>query len=103
MNPIYVLWATPRSTSTAFEWMMRMRGDLACFHEPFGEAWYQGDDARAPRLNTDSPCKPGPQRSLTFDDGQLALISLLRQFFCRGVFSAVVTGKRLPIAVESND
>ncbi|MEM8838462.1 MAG: hypothetical protein AAGE89_10250, partial [Pseudomonadota bacterium] len=45
----YVLWATPRSTSTAFEWMMRMRGDLFCFHEPFGEAWYQGPEARAPR------------------------------------------------------
>ena len=59
MNPIHVLWATPRSTSTAFEWMMRMRGDMACFHEPFGEAWYQGDDARAPRLTADSPRKPG--------------------------------------------
>jgi hypothetical protein len=63
VNPIYVLWATPRSTSTAFEWMMRMRGDMACFHEPFGEAWYQGDDARAPRLTADSPRKPG----LNFD------------------------------------
>ena len=38
---------------------MRMRGDLACFHEPFGEAWYQGDDARAPRLDESSPKKPG--------------------------------------------
>jgi len=47
--PIYFLWATPRSTSTAFEWMMRQRGDLSCFHEPFGMAWYQGPDARAPR------------------------------------------------------
>ncbi len=54
-----VLWATPRSTSTAFEWMMRQRGDLACFHEPYGEAWYQGEDARAPRLAADSPRKPG--------------------------------------------
>ncbi|MDJ0778020.1 MAG: sulfotransferase family protein [Gammaproteobacteria bacterium] len=59
MHDIIVLWATPRSTSTAFEWMMRMRGDLACFHEPFGEAWYQGEDARAPRLDDDSPRKPG--------------------------------------------
>ena len=59
MNPIYILWATPRSTSTAFEWMMRMRGDMVCFHEPFGEAWYQGDDARAPRLTAASPRKPG--------------------------------------------
>ena len=59
MNPIYVLWATPRSTSTAFEWMMRMRGDMACFHEPFGECWYQGDDALAPRLTAKSPRQPG--------------------------------------------
>lgn len=48
-HPIYFLWATPRSTSTAFEWMMRQRGDLICFHEPFGMAWYQGPEARAPR------------------------------------------------------
>ena len=59
MHDVIVLWATPRSTSTAFEWMMRMRGDMACFHEPFGEAWYQGDDARAPRLTAGSVRKPG--------------------------------------------
>ena len=63
MHKILVLWATPRSTSTAFEWMMRMRGDLTCFHEPFGEAWYKGDDARWPRLRVDSERIPG----LTFD------------------------------------
>lgn len=43
MHKIVALWAVPRSTSTAFEWMMRQRGDLTCFHEPFGEAWYQGE------------------------------------------------------------
>ncbi len=59
MYPIYLLWAAPRSTSTAFEWMMRMRGDMTCFHEPFGEAWYQGDDARWPRLTPESPRQPG--------------------------------------------
>ena len=48
-HPIHFVWATPRSTSTAFEWMMRQRGDLVCFHEPFGMAWYQGPEARAPR------------------------------------------------------
>ena len=72
MNPIYVLWATPRSTSTAFEWMMRMRGDMACFHEPFGEAWYQGDDARAPRLTADSPRKPGLNYDVVLDRMQAA-------------------------------
>ncbi len=63
MHKILVLWATPRSTSTAFEWMMRMRGDMTCFHEPFGEWWYQGEDARWPRLKPDSLRTPG----LTFD------------------------------------
>ena len=63
MHKILALWATPRSTSTAFEWMMRMRGDMACFHEPFGEAWYQGEEARWPRIKPDSPRTPG----LTFD------------------------------------
>ena len=46
---------------------------------------------------------PGRQRALTLDDGQFALVSLLRQFLCRCVCSAVVTGKRLLIAVESNN
>lgn len=70
MNPIIMLWATPRSTSTAFEWMMRMRGDMTCFHEPFGEAWYQGPEAMAPRIHDDPPAKP----DLTFD----AVIDSLR-------------------------
>ncbi|NOD64832.1 MULTISPECIES: sulfotransferase family protein [unclassified Ruegeria] len=59
MNKIVLLWSTPRTTSTAFEWMMRMRGDMACFHEPFGEAWYKGDDAAWPRLTADSERVPG--------------------------------------------
>ncbi len=59
MHRILVLWATPRSTSTAFEWMMRMRGDFTCFHEPFGEAWYLGEEARAPRVTADTPRKSG--------------------------------------------
>ena len=43
--------------------MMRMRGDMTCFHEPFGEAWYQGDEARWPRLKAGSPRTKG----LTFE------------------------------------
>ncbi len=63
MHKILALWAVPRSTSTAFEWMMRTRGDMRCFHEPFGEAWYQGEDARWPRIKPDSPRTSG----LTFE------------------------------------
>lgn len=50
---ILALWAVPRSTSTAFEWMMRVRGDLSCWHEPYGEVWYQGEAPEWPRF------KPG--------------------------------------------
>ncbi len=59
MNTILALWAVPRSTSTAFEWMMRQRGDMQCFHEPYGEAWYQGEDPLWPRLTADSKRTPG--------------------------------------------
>ena len=61
MHPVIFLWATPRSTSTAFEWMMRMRGDMACFHEPFGQAWYYGPEALAPNR----PAVP-PKPDLTY-------------------------------------
>ncbi|MEO1563881.1 MAG: sulfotransferase family protein [Pseudomonadota bacterium] len=59
MSKILALWAVPRSTSTAFEWMMRQRGDLSCYHEPFGEAWYQGEAPLWPRATEDSLRTPG--------------------------------------------
>ena len=59
MHTIIALWAVPRSTSTAFEWMMRQRGDLDCLHEPYGEAWYQGEAPLWPRLTPDSKRTPG--------------------------------------------
>jgi len=71
-HPIFVLWATPRSTSTAFEWMMRMRGDLICFHEPFGEAWYQGPEARAPRRVPADRYKPDVTFASVWQRMQLA-------------------------------
>ncbi|MEM6620906.1 MAG: sulfotransferase family protein [Pseudomonadota bacterium] len=56
---ILALWAVPRSTSTAFEWMMRQRGDLSCHHEPFGEAWYQGEAPLWPRYQPGDKVTPG--------------------------------------------
>lgn len=58
MSKILALWATPRSTSTAFEWMMRQRGDFACHHEPFNELYYYGEDRRSQR-DADVAAKPG--------------------------------------------
>ena len=59
MHRILALWAVPRSTSTAFEWMMRQRGDMDCLHEPFGEAWYQGEDPLWPRFRDGDKTTPG--------------------------------------------
>ena len=59
MHKIIALWAVPRSTSTAFEWMMRQRGDLDCLHEPFGEAWYQGEEPLWHRFNPGDVTTPG--------------------------------------------
>lgn len=39
-HPIIALWSHPRSMSTAFERIMRARGDLACLHEPFMYDYY---------------------------------------------------------------
>lgn len=59
MHKVVALWEVPRSTSTAFEWMMRQRGDMVCLHEPYGEAWYQGEAPLWPRLEADSLRTPG--------------------------------------------
>ena len=58
MNRILALWATPRSTSTPFEWMMRERGDFTCHHEPFNEAYYHGVDRVSDR-DAAVKAKPG--------------------------------------------
>ena len=39
-HPIIVLWAHPRSMSTALERVMRERGDCTCLHEPFMYYYY---------------------------------------------------------------
>ncbi|MFT3988122.1 hypothetical protein [Aestuariivirga sp.] len=39
-HPIIALWSHPRSMSTAFERIMRARGDLTCLHEPFMYDYY---------------------------------------------------------------
>ena len=40
MHPIIALWSHPRSMSTAMERVMRERGDLTCFHEPYMYYYY---------------------------------------------------------------
>jgi len=61
------LWATPRSTSTAFEWMMRQRGDFTCFHEPWNELYYYGEDRVSDR-DADVDARPGHSYSSTWNE-----------------------------------
>ncbi len=74
--PIVALWAVPRSTSTAFEWMMRQRGDLVCFHEPFGEVWYQGENPLWPRFDAAISIRTP---ALTFESRWAELVTEARQ------------------------
>jgi hypothetical protein len=48
MKPL-ALWATPRTVSTAFDKMMRTRGDHRVFTEPFSYAFYMGPERRSSR------------------------------------------------------
>jgi hypothetical protein len=63
---LLALWATPRSTSTAFEWMMRQRGDFECFHEPWNELYYYGEDRRSER-DSHVAAKPGHNYASVWD------------------------------------
>ena len=64
---LLVLWATPRSTSTAFEWMMRQRGDFECFHEPWNELYYYGED-RVSQRDAHVEARPGHSFDATWED-----------------------------------
>ena len=45
-----VLWAVPRSVSTAFERVMRARGDLSVFSEPFSAPYYLSEERVSDRF-----------------------------------------------------
>lgn len=50
-----VLWTTPRSVSTAFDRMMRERGDFTVLTEPFSVAYYFGPQRRSERFPASEP------------------------------------------------
>lgn len=71
------MWATPRATSTAFEWAMKNRGDFTCFHEPYNEAFYYGIGRRHNRYFDDDPAlKPTP--GLTFESVHQMLLAQMQ-------------------------
>jgi hypothetical protein len=50
-----VLWAVPRSVSTAFERVFVERGDFRVFHEPFSVSYYFGPERRSDRFAGKEP------------------------------------------------
>ena len=58
MHPIIALWSHPRSMSTATERLMRERGDLNCFHEPYMYYYYVERAVRVMPLFDVDPEKP---------------------------------------------
>lgn len=54
MKPL-ALWATPRTVSTAFDKMMRTRGDHRVRTEPFSIAYYLGPEQRSERFPVSRP------------------------------------------------
>ena len=54
-HPILMLWAVPRSASTAFERMMIERGDHQVIDEPFSAHYYFGRDKVSSRFETVEP------------------------------------------------
>jgi hypothetical protein len=48
--------------------MMRQRGDLDCLHEPFGEAWYQGESPLWHRFRPGDRTTPGLSLATVWDD-----------------------------------
>ena len=59
LHPLIALWCHPRSMSTAFERVMRERGDCECHHEPFMYDYYVHRAIRSmPHFDPDdSRCK----------------------------------------------
>lgn len=53
MHQVIILWAHPRSISTAIERIMRERGDFDCLHEPFLHYYYL-ERSRKPLPHFDS-------------------------------------------------
>ncbi len=58
-----------------------MRGDMKCFHEPFGEPWYQGENPLWPRATDDSPRTPGLTIESVWE--QLRSASDTEKVFCK--------------------
>ena len=92
---LLILWATPRSTSTAFEWMMRQRGDFDCYHEPWNELYYYGQD-RVSQRDAHVEARPGHTFDATWE--QLITTSQQRPVFVKDFAYSVehtLTNERL--------
>jgi hypothetical protein len=58
MTRLLALWGAPRTVSTAFERLMRERGDHEVVFEPFAAHYYFSTDRRSPRFDGEVDPQP---------------------------------------------
>ncbi|MFT5111640.1 MAG: hypothetical protein ACI8P9_000960 [Parasphingorhabdus sp.] len=91
MNKILGLWATPRSTSTAFEKVMDHRGDMTCFHEPYNEAFYFGEERRVDRyFKADPELKPTKGLTLASVHKKMAALAETDKVFIKDFAYSII-------------
>ncbi len=88
MPQLLALWGAPRTVSTAFERMMRERGDHEVVFEPFAAHYYFSTDRRSSRFDGEV----APERSHDFDAilDHLLGIARARQVFVKDMAYHVV-------------
>ena len=91
MGQILALWATPRSTSTAFETVMKNRGDMTCFHEPYNEAFYCGIEHRLNRyFEADPTLQPTPGLTITSVHEKLTALASKEPVFIKDFAYSII-------------
>jgi hypothetical protein len=83
VNRIIALWSVPRSVSTAFERMMRERGDHDVLFEPFASYYYFSEERRSPRY--DGEVAPAPEHEFGAIVDRITELARSRPVFVKGI------------------
>jgi Sulfotransferase domain len=82
VSRVIALWAVPRSVSTAFEQMMRARGDFHVLSEPFAVYFYYGANRTTSRryyYTADSKVRKGEARAPLHDSDWTDVLTIIRE------------------------
>lgn len=100
VHPIICLWCHPRSMSTAIERVMRERGDLKCFHEPFMYDYYVHRNVEhMPHFEIDptAPVSYEDIKAMLLDQARLSPVFIkdMSYYIVPGIFSDPDFARRL--------